>query len=229
GQRIRGNAEIEKYYSYLSELSYFLNEKKSIEIDEYHFMVFHKFFIEKYRVQLSFRDAISILEDCNIIQKHIESYKFKYKYIYFYFIGKYLSDNIESEDIQKKVSELSNNLYQTESANIYIFLSHHSKSKFVINQIILKSKELFENEDIIGFNSDVDSINSLIQETTEKIYLEDSDPSTENTREIGIEDKKEKIPLNEDEYEVDENIDSISKINKAFKTIEILGYIIKNR
>lgn len=82
GKKIKVNAEIEKYYSYLTELSYYLYNLNTIEIDELQFIDFHKFFIDKYEVQLSFRDAVTILEDVNLIQKNLQSYKFKYKYIY---------------------------------------------------------------------------------------------------------------------------------------------------
>lgn len=229
GQKIKSNAEIEKYYSYLSEFSFWLNQKSTIEVNENEFIEFHQFFIDKYQVQLSFRDALSILEDCNLIQQHSESYKFKYKYIYFYFYGKYLSDNIDSKEIQSIVCKLSDNLYQTESANIYIFLSHHSKSKFVIDQIIDRAKELFSDEVAIGFNSDINSINSLIKETTDKIDLVVLDSSPEGDGSMDFDDEKSEQENNSENADLDQNIDSISKINKAFKTIEILGYIIKNR
>lgn len=228
-QKINGNAEIEKYYSYLTELSFWFYKKNKIEVNENHLIEFHTLFTTKYRVQLSFRDVISTLEDSNLIQQNIVSYKFKYKYIYFYFIGKYFSDNIEDEHIQDIVTELSNELYQTESANIYIFLSHHSKSKFIINQILERARELFCDEFLIGFNSDIDSINKLIQETTNKIDFIEAD-TIELEDEIDTEIKVHNEIKNEFEKdETKEDIDSISKINKAFKTIEILGYIIKNR
>lgn len=228
GQVIKANAEIEKYYSYLTEFSFWLYSNKTIEIDENDFISFHKFFTDKYRVQLSFRDSLSILETSNLIQKSLNLYKFKYKYIYFYFIGKYFSDNIDNVKIQSIVTDLSNKLYQTETANIYIFLSHHSKSKFIINQIIERAKELFSDEEIIGFNSDVKRINELIQETAKKIdFVADKNSDIEH-------DDTESNDLHTEENVSDEDnkneeIDSISQINKAFKTIEILGYIIKNR
>lgn len=221
GQVIKVNPEIEKYYSYLTEFSFWLFNNETIEIDEKDFMSFHNFFTEKFRVQLSFRDSLFTLETSNIIQKNLDIYKFKYKYIYFYFIGKYFSDNIENIDVQNIVTDLSNKLYQTEAANIYIFLSHHSKSKFIINQIIKRAKELFADELIIGFNSDIKKINELINETAKKIDFV-ADKSAEN----------EYDSLNEELAEEDhrnEEIDNISQVNKAFKTIEILGYIIKNR
>ncbi|UOU97477.1 metallophosphoesterase [Chryseobacterium daecheongense] len=223
GQIIKANAEIEKYYSYLTEFSFWLFDNETIEIDENDFMLFHKSFIDKYRVQLSFRESLHILETSNLIQKNLDLYKFKYKYIYFYFIGKYFSDNIENNDVQNIVTDLSNKLYQTEAANIYIFLSHHSKSRFIINQIIERAKELFADELIIGFNTDIKKINELINETAKNIdfvtdkSFEDEHDDTYN-EELAVENDHK-----------NEEIDKISQVNKAFKTIEILGYIIKNR
>lgn len=227
GQKIKVNAEIEKYYSYLTELSFWIYDNKTIEIEENDFMKFHQSFIDKYRVQFSFLEGIEILEQCNLIQKNGELYKFKYKYIYFYFIGKYFSDNLEYDSIQKEVTNLSNKLYQTDSANIYIFLSHHSKSKFIIKQILERARELFKDEGIIEFNSDIKSINDLIEKKVDNIDFEE-----ENIIEIEIdeiEDSNLELEISEENIEVNEEIDSISKVNKAFKTIEILGYIIKNR
>ena len=232
GQRIKVNAEIEKYYSYLTGLSFWIYDNKSIEIDENELFKFHQSFIEKYRVQLSFRDAIEILEQCNLIQKNGELYKFKYKYIYFYFIGKYFSDNLDDDIVQEEVTNLSNKLYQTDSANIYIFLSHHSKSKFIIKQILERARELFIDEDIIEFNSDIKFINDLIKEKVDNIDFEEDNSEEENIVEIEIneiEDSSLELEISEENSDVNEEIDSISKVNKAFKTIEILGYIIKNR
>lgn len=227
GQKIKVNAEIEKYYSYLTEFSFWIYDNKTIEIDEDEFIKFHQSFIKKYSVQLSFRDVIGILEECNLIQKNGELYKFKYKYIYFYFIGKYFSDNLEDEKVQKEVTILSNKLYQTDSANIYIFLSHHSKSKFIIKQILERARELFNDESIIEFNSDIKSINDLIEKKVDNIDFKEEDIVEIEINEI--EDSNLEIEISEENIDVNEEIDSISKVNKAFKTIEILGYIIKNR
>ncbi|WP_405607030.1 metallophosphoesterase [Polaribacter sp. Asnod1-A03] len=222
GQKIKANAEIEKYYSYLTELSFWLYDKKTIEIDENMLIEFHQYFIKKYSIQLSFREVAEVLEKCNLIQKNESIYKFKYKYIYFYFIGKYFSDNLDDEIIQAEVTELSNRLYQTESANIYIFLSHHSKSKFIIKQILERARALFKEENIIEFNDDIKAVNDLIEKKVIDIVFDDK------VEIIDSEEDNLKIEI-QDENDVNEEIDSISKVNKAFKTIEILGYIIKNR
>ncbi|MDW5290920.1 metallophosphoesterase [Formosa sp. PL04] len=230
GQIIKDNKEIEKYYSYLSELSYkiFCGDDYSCELTEDSLIDFHKFFTNQYRLNTSFRDAIETLEKSNLLVKINDSYKFRYKYIYFYFIGKYLSDNIEEEEVRDIVVKLSDKLYQTESANIYIFLSHHSKSKFIINQILERAQELFIDETVIGLNDDISYINSLIEKTTENLDFNNNRSIDEHKTEEYIDvnpNISEDITQEDKSYE----IDSISKINKAFKTIEIMGYIIKNR
>lgn len=228
GQNIKDNKEIEKYYSYMTELSYYLFKNKVIETNESNLIEFHQNFKNQYKLQISFRETIETLEKCNLLDKINDSYKFKYKYIYFYFIGKYLSDNIEEEFAQNIIIDLSDKLYQTDSANIYIFLSHHSKSKFVVTQILERAKKLFENEPLIGFNEDIKHINTLIDGVTEKIDFDDTksiDEHMENEH-INLDNNIDESLDKELEFN---EVDSISLINKSFKTIEILGYILKNR
>ncbi|MFV8357804.1 hypothetical protein ACNQGB_16660, partial [Flavobacterium sp. XS1P32] len=133
------------------------------------------------------------------------------------------------EIIQEEVTNLSNKLYQTDSANIYIFLSHHSKSKFIIKQILERARELFIDENIIEFNSDIKYINEFIEKKVDTLDFKEE----ENIIEVEINEIEDSsleiIESPEEDSDVNEEIDSISKVNKAFKTIEILGYIIKNR
>jgi len=231
GQKIKDNKEIEKYYSYLSELAFWIYDRKSLEFNDDCFNEFHNYYKKEYKLAIGIIEVNGVLQECNIISFIGGVYKFKYSYIYFYFIGKYLSDNIEDVLLQKEVKLLSEKLYQTESANIYLFLSHHSKSKFVIKQILSKAKEMFDDQVILGFNEDIKQINELIEEVTENIGFDHtknvSDFKNESLEDI---EKQELIESNENSFEDGkESIDSISKVNKSFKTIEILGYIIKNR
>ena len=235
GQKVKENKEIEKYYSYLSELSFWMFKNETITLDEEQIIGFHNFFQKEYKLKSSFYDSIGTLLNTNVLIKTNEEYKFKYKYIYFYFIGKYFSDNIEYEDVQKIVTGLSKRLYQTDCSNIYMFLSHHSRSKFVITQIINNAKEIFNEQKVLNFKDDVIEINNLIEETSENLKF-DSSISIDDYKneELELKENNERNIVENDliDYNLEENpdeIDSISKINKSFKTIEILGYIVKNR
>lgn len=235
GQKVKENKEIEKYYSYLTELSYWMFKNNTISLDEEQVLDFHNYFQKEYKLKSSFLDTFKTLLETNVLIKTNDNYKFKYKYIYFYFIGKYFSDNIEEENVKQIVSNLSKRLYQTDCSNIYMFLSHHSRSKFVINQIIINAKEIFNEQKILNFKEDVKEINGLIEETSENINFDTSITVNEyKNEELETKEKNENVIIKSEDldYNLNEDpneIDSISKINKSFKTVEILGYIVKNR
>ncbi len=236
GNHIKESKEIDKYYSYLSELAYYLFDKKQSGLDEDKLLKFHQYFLREYNIKTSFIEMIDTLIKSHILIKVGECYKLKYKYLYFYFIGKYLSDNLEDAKIRKIVTGLSKRLYQTEVANIYLFLSHHSKSKFIITEIIENAKDLFPNEIILNFKDDISYLNSLVEETYESMSF---DPKVSNyeykrteLKNIAQNNEIESVTDDSIQYDLEEDpngIDYISQINKAFKTIEILGHIVKNR
>ncbi|GAA0743228.1 metallophosphoesterase [Gaetbulibacter jejuensis] len=234
GDKVKKNKEIEKMYSYLSELSYWLFKKRILKITEQELMEFHLNFNSLYDIDVSFKEYNSILLETQILSLTIDGlYKFKYTYIYFYFIGKYLSDNIEDEDVRVDIKILSQKLYQSHAANIYLFLSHHSKSKYIIDMVVDNSNTIFTNAKVMNFNTDVGDINNLIEQTSEGLSLETSKTYSENKEEeLDMKDGVNETSREEDiviDEEVSANIDFISQVNISYKSIEILGHILKNR
>ena len=118
------------------------------------------------------------------------------------------------------------------SANTYLFLSHHSKSEFVTKTVLDIAKDLYKNEKIVNFSDDMEKINESITSTTSRIVLDTTKTYKENKLETFEEDESNSLLSDVDEVEdfaETEGINYISEINKAFKTIEILGLILKNR
>ena len=218
------NKEIEKYYSYLSELSFYLYKQDIKILDEDKFMTFHKDFIANYKIKTSFVDTREKLVSSDIIYVINNTYKFRYDYIYYYFLGKYLADNLDEENIKSTIISIADTLYNTHSANTYLFLSHHTKSMFVIETIVKTAKKLFEDEKVATFSDDINQVNQLITQTSQNLVLDISKSHIENKEEELK--KQDKNIINSEKYD---SIDYISKINKVFKTIEILGLILKNR
>ncbi|MGG5507338.1 MULTISPECIES: metallophosphoesterase [unclassified Myroides] len=215
-----GTKEIDKYYSYLSEFCgylYFVNKNQLITEDE--IMKFHIEYKKVYGVELSFTTAINFLLETEILVKENSFFKLKYQYLYFYFLGKYFSDNFESKvytfdnqeiDIDSEVKILTGKLYESEAANIILFLTHHNKSKKIIDFILESADEIFKENTIIDFkDNNYRNLNEKIEQLTS---------TTDNVKEI----KGSK-------NEVFDSIGFISNVNKSFKIIEILGNILKHR
>lgn len=224
------NKEIEKFESYLSTLSYFFYKNRKEELSEDEFIEFHNNYKKEYGVgnNFGFKKTIENLSNSNIIYEVNEVYRFRYNYVYYYFLGKYLSDNItRDENIKKEITYIAKTLYYTSSANTYLFLSHHSKSEFVIDTILDIARDIFPKERMINFSDDIAEINNLVTDTSEKLILDISTSYEENkTNELEQYDN-EVIDIKEEENF--NEIDFISNINKSFKTIEILGLILKNK
>jgi len=232
------NSDIEKYYSYLSELAFELHNNKDIDSDkkltEQKFIKFHEKFVSEYNIHKNgFVEMEKNLRNSDVIVLLNGKYGFRYPYIYYYFLGKYLADNLDKSEIKDEIKFLSNSLYNTSSANIYLFLSHHSKAEFVTNIIVENARSLFKDEDILNFSTDIAQINELVSSTSTNISLDTSNTHKENKIEsLESEEKNEqvsKINNFEEIEDVANSINYISEINKAFKTIEILGLILKNR
>lgn len=238
---IKNIDEIETYYNYIAELAYWFFKNKTREISKNSFYDFHKWYCSEYKVSPSFRELINLdtliknLSNAFILEQHNLVYKFKYKYIYYFFVARYFSNNISGEDIKKIVIEMCKRLYREEFANIIMFLTYHSKDPNILEEILANATSLFSDYQPVKFEDDILSINNLIEEIP-KLVLENV--NVEEFREEALKDqdnielyeKQEIIDSDGELFDVHEEIklDEVSQFNIAFKTIEILGQILKN-
>ena len=171
----------------------------------------------------------------SILKQDKGVYKFRYKYIYYYFVAKYFSNKINEDEIRGIVSTLCGQIYIEESANIILFLTHHSKDPFVLEKILENSRMIFSEMQPIKFEKDIEEINTLIVELPKQVFLKTD--TAENRKEkfriqdsfeLFLEEKEVASSREEIANEVDFEIDHISKLNFAMKTLEIIGQVLKN-
>jgi len=235
------NDEIDAYYNFLTELADHLFKNNTSELSKDDFINFHKWYCEEYTISYSFENLINHKEliECfkktNIIEENNNSYRFRYKYVYYFFVAKFMSDNITDDVIRKRISEMCKRLYREEFANIIMFLTHHSKDSFVLKEILANARMLFSEVQPVEFDKDVSAINDLLVEIP-KLVLEDRNVKHARDEKYKKQDEaelleKQKSNGNNDIYDLQEDVielDLISKFNLSFKTIEILGQILKN-
>ena len=205
--------------------------KETERLTEEEFIEFHNKFVKDFNLHKNgFVSTLEVLCETNILYKNGEGYRFKYDYINYYFLGKYLADNLDDEEIRKIIIYLAENIYNSKNANIYLFLSHHSKADFVTNTILESAKSLFSKESILNFDTDIASINKLITDTSQKLILDKSKSHEDyKNEELEEREKLEEEKKSKNKEEDFNAIDYVSEINKSFKTIEILGLVLKNR
>jgi len=239
---IHKSDEIDAYYNFLTDFAYYLFVNRMYEISKDSFYDFHTQYCKDYAVSSSFDEVVNVnmllgnLINADVIEDKDGIYKFRYPYIFNFFVAKYLTNNLIDENIRQVISNMCKRLYREEFADIVMFLTHHSKDPFILSEILENAKALFPKQVPVKFEDDMTAINKLLKEIP-KLVLEDKDISKHREDRLQLRDAKEfsvKSQANQDDREIPDifeplkQLDLISELNVTFKTIEILGQILKN-
>jgi len=239
---VNDSDDIGVFNNLLSHIAYyfFLNRKTKISKDEFELVV--KGFIDEMDIEDRFSTNILLrtLSEAKLLNVNSHIY-FYPKYVYYFFVAKYLANNLNSHDERKAddsreiISKLSKRLYHNEFSSIIIFLTHLSKDKFIINELLTNSSKIFDEFTITKLEDDVKQINDLIEGLPEKVLKL---MTVTKAREEQL-DFQEEISFAEQELMQEEsenpchydddlmNINFIEQLTLAMNTIEILGQIAK--
>lgn len=222
------------YFSFLSHLANFCFINNKYLINEPEIDTFYQEFRSYTLVPEDKAHNLSVLLKSNLLTLENSTYSFTHNYIYYFFVSKYLADNIDDDTTKIIIKKITKRLYRTEFANIIIFLIHHSKKDFIIDNIISESKKIFLNLLPMTFKEkEITNLNQLIEGDL-KFLLEDKTPKQAREEKLRDKDTYEKKhpPKNDrDEATFNEEIQSLNtfeKINLSRKMMEILGQIAKN-
>lgn len=164
-------------------------------------------------------------EQYSIFREKNWKIKFEFEYIYYYFVWKYIA---EEENNIKMVENLCETIHKKSSSNILIFTIHHSSNNKLLEEIQLHCITIFDDYKITMLsNEDTKFINDLIKKLPESIL---SNKSVSENRKIEqkVKDKHENTYKELTDNEIEENKE-ITDLSKAFKVIEVLWQILKNR
>ena len=238
GEYDTGNFNIDA--TALSFLAYdMLSNKKTIfSIKQLETSV--KLMNEKYIMDESANDLLNRMINAKIIYNDMslgEMYRFKYPYIFYYFAGRYIAKNLGSVDVQKKLEYMSSRLYNETYGNIIIFVCHFANNKDVIDNVLLNAYTILDKYEKFQFSKsnpifdDIkDSLDLLLPETIAKNdeVEKNQEKSLIKKDEFGITDGQVKEDQEDIDDEVLEAEREIAEISSAFKTMEVLGQILKN-
>ena len=206
-------------------------KKNKILIDE--FRSFFDTYQNKYNLPIKQKTLFKILQQTQIISlDNCNNYSFYYQYLYYFFVAKYLAEHIE--DNKKVIDSIISNLHKDENAYIAIFISHHSKNVYVLDEIILNAYSLFDKyntatlskEELSFFDEQVDIIIKEVLPPTNVT------PEKERVKRLETQDVAEQINIDEKKkivLEEENDNDLAMELRRSIKTVEVMGRIIKNR
>lgn len=214
-------AEIGTKYSYLSYLAFRLFNGKLYRLDRELFQKIHEQYLKKESLRFSFEGIIEDLIRANILEKKSDGYQFKYRYLYYYFIARYYSRNASEEAIAGSIRLMCSQLYNEDNANIIIFYSYLTQDKAIIAAILNHSRDLYKNYNACDLEKPVEALKKYHKKVEQ---LEFKIDGAEETRTSVLNQKHSPYESESDDLEVAEAIN----INDAFKTIQIVGQILRS-
>ncbi len=224
------NEEIDTYVNFLTEFSFYFHTSKKEELSENEFNTFMRDYLGKYNLPIKKEILLDKLQKTQIIvNDSCGNYSFCYPYLYYFFVAKYLSEHIK--DHTKVVDAIIQNLHKDENAYIAIFISHHSKNEYILDEIMLNAFSLFETHDPATLNKDEikyldDQVDVIVKEVLPHAT---ATPEKERAQRLEMQDKEDQQIRDADEKDIQSDDDLEVELRRSIKTVEVMGRIIKNR
>lgn len=228
--------DIDGYFNFLVELAFHFIEKDVdfLELDK--FKVFYSQYEQKY-ITPDYTKFIDNLKRSKILKFENDSVKFGYNYILYYLSAKKISDLLPFDEGKKMTEFLFTKLHIEKYANILIFITHHSKDISFIENSMLNAMVILDNQPPITLQKSdnfYSQLSTFIVELKEDIIDLNKNPIEVRENELKQKDEflieKERNTKTEDYSKITDEVDEIFlPFLKAFRSIEIIGQIIKNR
>jgi len=215
--------------TYLAEMAYNLFVHKTKVLTEEEFLIFHQKHCEKFNLNLDREEVFQELREAAILARLDGHYRFKYPYYHNYFVALFMRDHLEEPVVKQQVEELCKKLHKEDGANIWLFLSHHSKNPILVELILAHAKTLFKETTVPKFEEDLRFFKK-ISDTIPSIVLENRSPEQlreERRRQLDAHPQDEK-EITDEEFEQNDFMRLMAQLNDALKTLDVMGQIVKN-
>lgn len=225
--------DLDTQYNYLSEFAYLLFKEQTYHVEVGKALKWHDEYCEMYSLHLDFENHLSILCDALVLNRENETIGFRYPYGYYYFVSRYFSDHINELAIREHIRLMSKQLNHADSANIMMFLSYKSRDPYILESMLEASRDLFSSYEEYDLVEHTQFLERLA-DSLPRLHLDSSDPEAHRREVLAREDDLDEVWTEEEQemgerpINLDRDLGEILQINVAFKTIQILGQVLRN-
>lgn len=197
-----------------------------IPTDEYKNIVYR--YNEEFQTDANADQYISEYSKVELLNIKEGQVSFGYPYIHYYFTAKYLSNNMNQKWAKEKIQTMSQHLHEEDCGDIMIFLCHLSKDDFIINAVLKNAKTILAQKDVFDF-SEHKSIQLSFDECLKTDFIPEEDTEKRQQELLEIQDMQEDRKQQIREIKaIEKGEECICSLDNAFKTIEVMGQILKN-
>ena len=226
--------EIDTYFNFLTELAYEFIRNETETISSQELLGFYYKYQNKYMAP-PYEKIVAKIQKSKILNETDGEIRFGYNYILYYLSAKRISDVLHTSEGKKIINELFNKVHIERNASILVFVTHHSKDVSYIEQSILNSMMILENNSAITLEKRdpfYNSLQSFANELINNVLETNRNPKAQREADLIEQDKEERqkeINKEKNGESVKEITDVMIPFHQAFRSIEIVGQIVKNR
>lgn len=220
--------KLTEVFEFSTRLAWRFHTLQATELNEHELRAFNDEFSAKFQPG-DLQPRLEQLTKAKVLVNRGAHYEFRYPYAYYFLKGRYLSQYLREPDIQAYVKHCCTHLYVRENANTILFLAHHANDEFVVKAIVDSLCTLFSDCEPLKFSGDTVAVAALI-ENAPSLQYSGVKPEEHRARVSELKDELDDgddgLAEKEEEGEV---LSIFAQLTVLFKTVEILGQILKNQ
>jgi hypothetical protein len=189
----------------------------------------------EYGIRLSSIGLTLELLEAQILRKYDGNFYFFYSYYFHFFAARYFRDKIKDEqegpNLRTQLDFMADRVYFEDYVNILVFYLYLSKDTRVIEYILANACSIFSGITPSSLEADIDNLNNMSVLPPGCIALpsEDIEKNREELRHRLDEVEEAAPPPDQGQKLVySDELDDLIKMNIAFKTVHILGQVLRN-
>jgi hypothetical protein len=227
-----GSKDVDLQVTYLSGIAYAMFVAKQNYLNVQEFRAAHQKYCDRYDIVRDVSQMLQAAKSAEILVESPVGYEFKYPYIFYYLVAKYCQENLTS--VRNELNQIADHIYNETNANILIFYVYLTKDPELIRRITQNAKRIYDECKPCDMEEDVTFINNLYTQAPSPLHLESADVRSNREaysrkQDEAADQQHDLAGRSDDEsYEYDRQLEDVIKINIAFKTLRILGQIIRN-
>jgi predicted MPP superfamily phosphohydrolase len=225
--------DIDGKYTYLSEFAWHLHLINMRYCSLEDMLRFNEIHCTNYGLPPYNQNFTQELINSQILVTHNGNIGFRHKYHYYYFLARYIRDNLSDITVTRYIDECVAELYKEECANVIIFVTYLCKNKSIIDKLLSAAKDIYKDISPCDLDTHVSFLDKLYNRIPQ-ISLPYSDPVSLKKQKLSEKDSTHLQTRTTTETSGmskesdDEDLTQFLTINKAIKTIQILGQILRN-
>jgi hypothetical protein len=222
--------DVDEKITYISAIGYAMFKSKQPVLTEEEIRQVHAEYCDRYDMVRDFSKMKADLVNAEVLIESNNSYRFKYPYGFYYSTAKYFQDHASS--LRLELYNIADHIYGEANANVLIFYVYLTKDEELIRHIVASATKIYDCYQPCDMEQGVEFINKLSTTKPPPLELECGGASDHrddhNRKQDAAEERALALAPEDSEVSYDEKLQEIIKITIAFKTLQILGQILRN-